>query len=225
MAITTFLSEKIRDPRVRGTSSSSTYTENFSVLFSASNQTGTYTHKLKYDPNPGASSSRPGSITVVIPRISFNKTFNMGTSTTQTKTANKVKVTVTFNGRRTLTINYEGQSGFNTDISDTVAISYQTQVSSYIEVMYMTGEAENLWSRTGTPTIYIHGKLADNNSVSSANIAANAITSAKINNNAVTSAKIANESITSEKIKFTFTNLTTPTGAPQRVKIAFAQGA
>ena len=89
----------------------------------------------------------------------------------------------------------------------------------------MTGEAENLWSRTDTPTIYIHGKLADSNSVSASNIAANAITSAKINNNAVTSAKIANGSITSEKINFTFTNLTTPTGEPQRVKIAFAQGA
>ena len=225
MAITTFLSEKIRDPRVRGTSSSSTYTENFSVLFSASNQTGTFVHKLKYDPSPGASSSNPGSITVVIPSVSFNQTFNMGTQTVKTKTANNIKITVTFNGRRTLTIDYEGQSGFNADVSDTVAISYQTQVSSYIEVMYMTGEAEDLWSRIDTPTIYIHGKLADSNSVSATNIAANAITSAKINNNAVTNAKIANESITSEKIKFTFTNLTTPTGEPQRVKITFAQGA
>lgn len=224
MAITTFLSEKIQDPRVRGTSFSSTYTENFSILFSASSQTGTYIHKLKYDPDPGVSSSNPGFITVVIPSIDFNQIFNMGIQTTETKIENNIKTIITFNGKRTLTIDYEGQSGFNTDVSDTVMISYQTQTFNYIETMYMTGEAEDLWNRTTAPTIYMHGKLADSNSVSATNITANAITSAKINNNAVTNAKIANESITSEKIKFSFTNLTTPTGQPQRKKMTFVQG-
>ena len=88
----------------------------------------------------------------------------------------------------------------------------------------MQYDPESLNARTTTPTIYVHGKLSDVDSVSTNNIVGGAVTAAKLGTGSVTTNKIGNEQVTSEKIKFNFTDLTTPEGEPQRKKMAFVQG-
>lgn len=71
-------------------------------------------------------------------------------------------------------------------------------IDSWIETSYIA-VADND-KQASNPTIYMHGQLLDNNSVSQNNIQRNAVIENKIAKDAVTESKIADNNVTENKI-------------------------
>ena len=214
MPITTFLQEKVRDPRVKGAPFSDTVEENFSINFETSSN-NPIDIELEFDPSFDNDSI----------------TFSFLTPSQRTHTfSTGSEGTVTFNGLRTnlnVTINYDGRRNFEITytnssgqiVAATFKIAYTRESFQYIRTMYMNynTDAEGSWATT--PSIYLHGYLADSEVVSTKNIATNAVTNTKLGNLSVSTSKIADNAVTSAKINFSRTALTTPTGELTRYKI------
>lgn len=206
MPVTTFLQEKIRDPRVKGAplSEEMSTEENFNITFETTLADPIHI-ELEFDPSIEEedivfSFLTPRQLqTAFYTGLAESENFN----TLQTN----LSVTVAYNGRRSFDITYTNNTGQT--ISSTLKIAYTKESFQYIRTMYMQcndAEANNV--RQVSPYIYLHGYLADSAAVVAKNLAANSVTTAKLADQSVTTAKIANSAVTSAKINFSYTDLT-----------------
>lgn len=224
MAITTFLSEKVRDPRTKGVAPSpQEITENFSIQMIIENISGDATYKLRANPVLDAENQ----LTITFPALdpNFSLEFPIGEVYEDADIVGGIDLTIAYDGDRTINLDWTVDDDSINDVDGIIYVTYTAESFHFIETMYMQYDPESSNARTMTPAIYIHGKLSDVDSVNTNNIVGGAVTAAKLGTGSVTTNKIGNEQVTSEKIKFNFTNLTTPTGQPQRKKMTFVQGA
>lgn len=223
MAITTFLSEKVRDPRTKGVAPSpQEITENFNIQIIIENISGSATYKLRANPVLDVENQ----LTITFPALDpeFILELPIGETYSDEDIIGGIDLTIEYDGDRTINLDWTVDDDSINDIDGIIYVAYTAESFHFIETMYMQYDSENSSARTMTPTIYVHGKLSDVDSVNTNNIVGGAITAAKLGTGSVTTNKIGNEQVTSEKIKFSFTDLTTPEGEPQRKKITFVQG-
>lgn len=224
MAITTFLSEKVRDPRTKGVAPSpQEITENFSIQMIIENISGDATYKLRANPVLDAENQLAITFPALDPNFSLE--LPIGEVYEDVDTVGGIDLTIAYDGDRTINLDWTVDDDSINDIDGIIYVTYTAESFHFIETMYMQYDPESSNARTMTPAIYIHGKLSDVDSVNTNNIVGGAVTAAKLGTGSVTTNKIGNEQVTSEKIKFSFTNLTTPEGEPQRKKMTFVQGA
>lgn len=217
MPITTFLKEKIRDPRVKGAPFAEEMTENFNISFASGSSTKNF--EIQFDLAPQDE--------IVLSFLTFltnvsDLTFIFGTEQTYNNLKNTQQtftMSITYNGQRRFDITYINNTG--NVVAETIAATYTPEDYKYIETMYMRYDTSETDAQLSIPSIYIHGNLADSASVTATNLANNAVTTAKLAGQSVTTEKIANNNITWEKLKCELTNVTTPTGQPQRMKWRF----
>lgn len=226
MAITTFLSEKVRDPRTKGVAPSpQEITENFSIQIIIENISGDAIYKLRANPVLDAENQ----LTIIFPALdpNFSLELPIGEVYENTDIVGGINLTIAYDGDRTINLDWTVDDDSINDIDGVIYVTYIAESFHFIETMYMQYDSENSSARTMTPTIYVHGKLSDIDSVNTNNIVSGAITAAKLGTGSVTTNKIGNEQVTSEKIKFNFTELKTDQDVsytPQRWKITFVQG-
>lgn len=213
MPVTTFLQEKVRDPRVKGAPFSDEAEENFNINFeTASNNP--INIELEFDP-----SFDNGVVFYFLTPRQVSNEFLVGDSDHwDVSLQTGLNVRVNYDGRRNFEITYTNSSG--QVVAVTLKIAYTQESFQYIRTMYMNYNTDVDGSWGATPSIYLHGRLADANAVSTDNIALAAVTTPKIENLSVSTNKIANKAVTTEKINFVITGLTTPAGELTRYKIA-----
>lgn len=212
MPITTFLQEKVRDPRVKGAPFSDEAEENFNISFETSSN-NPIDIELEFDP-----SFDNGVVFYFLTPRQVSNEFLVGNSDHwDVSLQTGLNVRVNYDGRRNFEITYTNSSG--QVVAATLKVAYTRESFQYIRTMYMNynTDAEGSWSTT--PSIYLHGYLADSEVVSTRNIATNAVTNTKLGNSSVSTSKIADNAVTSAKINFSRTALTTPTGELTRYKI------
>lgn len=212
MPITTFLQEKVRDPRVKGAPFSDTVEENFNINFETSSN-NPIDIELEFDP----SFNDNVTFYFLTPRQISNE-FPVGdVDYWNVSLQTGLNVRVNYDGRRNFEITYTNSSG--QVVAATLKVAYTKESFQYIRTMYMNYNTDVEGSWATTPSIYLHGYLADSEVVSTRNIATNAVTNTKLGNLSVSTSKIADNAVTSAKINFSRTALTTPTGELTRYKI------
>ncbi len=204
MPITTFLKEKIRDPRVKGApSSSSAIIENFDINF-VTNAESPLNFNLKFDP------VLSNNITLNFSELDTEDIiFTCGTSSINTyviledEGVNVLQIEINYDGRRNFSITYVIAEGYDNlfPIEEIITFTYFPEEFQFIETVYMQYDTSTPIARFSSPTIYLHGKLADNNAIVAANLSSNAVTTAKLSQNCVTTDKIANANVTWAKLR------------------------
>lgn len=204
MPVTTFLKEKIRDPRVKGApSSSSAIIENFDINF-ITNAEPPLNFDLKFDPFLN------NTITLNFSKLETEDiVFICGTSSANTyvilkeENVNILQIEINYDGRRNFNITYIIAEGYDNlfPIEEVITFTYFPEEFRFIETAYMQYDTSAPLARFLNPTIYLHGKLADSNAIVAANLSSNAVTAAKLAQNCVTTEKIANANVTWAKLR------------------------
>lgn len=212
MPITTFLQEKVRDPRVKGAPFSDAVEENFNINFET-NSNNPIDIELEFDP-----SFNDSIVFYFLTPRQISNEFPVGDiDHWDVSLQTGLNVRVNYDGRRNFEITYTNSSG--QIVAVTLKVAYTRKSFQYIRTMYMNYNTDVEGSWATTPSIYLHGYLADSEVVSTRNIATNAVTNTKLGNSSVSTSKIADNAVTSAKINFNRTALTTPTGELTRYKI------
>lgn len=202
MPVTTFLKEKIRDPRVKGAPSSSSITENLDINFTIGGEPINFT--LKFDP------VWEGNIILNFSELDIEDTiFISGTAQTyeniiwEYNDVNIIQINIIYDGRRNFRITYISNEEYDNlfPIEEIITFTYYPEEFRFIETAYMQYNTDAQINRFLDPTIYLHGKLADNNAIVAANLSSNAVTTAKLSQNCVTTDKIANANVTWAKLR------------------------
>lgn len=204
MPVTTFLKEKIRDPRVKGApSSSSAIIENFDINF-ITNAELPLNFDLKFDPFLN------NTITLNFSELDTEDIiFTCGIPSINTyvilkdENTDVLQIEISYDGRRNFSITYTITEGYDNlfPIEEIITFNYFPEEFQFIETTYMQYDTSAPLARFLTPTIYLHGKLADNNAIVAANLSSNAVTTAKLSQNCVTTDKIANANVTWAKLR------------------------